>query len=90
MTEACPAQLRFRTAKAEYERWVEETKRHIVDGDVFQTVISQRLDLDSPADPFDVYRVLRTLNPQSVHVFHDAHRRRRTRFQRDRFQPPRR
>ena len=56
-------QLRFRTAKAEYERWVEETKRHIVDGDVFQTVISQRLDLDSPADPFDVYRVLRTLNP---------------------------
>ena len=38
-------QLRFRTAKAEYERWVEETKRHIVDGDVFQTVISQRLDL---------------------------------------------
>lgn len=55
-------QLRFRTAKAEYERWVEETKRHIVDGDVFQTVISQRLDLDSPADPFDVYRVLRTLN----------------------------
>ena len=42
---------------------MEETKRHIVDGDVFQTVISQRLDLDSPADPFDVYRVLRTLNP---------------------------
>ena len=62
-------QLRFRTAKAEYERWVEETKRHIVDGDVFQTVISQRLDLDSPADPFDVYRVLRTLNPSPYMYF---------------------
>ena len=62
-------QLRFRTAKAEYERWVEETKRHIVDGDVFQTVISQCLDLDSPADPFDVYRVLRTLNPSPYMYF---------------------
>ena len=47
-------QLRFRTAK---------------DGDVFQTVISQRLDLDSPADPFDVYRVLRTLNPSPYMYF---------------------
>ena len=48
---------------------MEETKRHIVDGDVFQTVISQRLDLDSPADPFDVYRVLRTLNPSPYMYF---------------------
>ncbi|RSX53294.1 anthranilate synthase component I [Bifidobacterium goeldii] len=62
-------ELRFRTPKADYERWVEETKRHIVDGDVFQTVISQRLDLDSPADPFDVYRVLRTLNPSPYMYF---------------------
>ena len=67
--DAPTPQLRFRTPKAEYEHWVEETKRHIVDGDVFQTVISQRLDLDSPADPFDVYRVLRTLNPSPYMYF---------------------
>ena len=35
----------------------------IRDGDVFQVVISQRLDLDCPAEPLDVYRVLRTINP---------------------------
>ncbi|MBT1166814.1 anthranilate synthase component I [Bifidobacterium simiarum] len=62
-------ELRFRTPKETYEHAVEETKRHIVDGDVFQTVISQRLDLDSPADPFDVYRVLRTLNPSPYMYF---------------------
>ncbi|MBM6699273.1 chorismate-binding protein [Bifidobacterium pullorum subsp. saeculare] len=62
-------ELRFRTPKADFERAVEATKRHIVDGDVFQTVISQRLDLDSPADPFDVYRVLRTLNPSPYMYF---------------------
>ncbi len=32
-------------------------------------VISQRLDIDSPADPFDVYRVLRTLNPSPYMYF---------------------
>ena len=62
-------QLRFRTEKSDYERSVEEAKRHIIDGDVFQVVISQRLDIDSPADPFDVYRVLRTLNPSPYMYF---------------------
>ena len=36
---------------------------------MFQVVISQRLDIDSPADPFDVYRVLRTLNPSPYMYF---------------------
>lgn len=61
--------LRFRTAKNDYEGAVQAAKRHIVDGDVFQVVISQRLDLDSPSDPFDVYRVLRTLNPSPYMYF---------------------
>ena len=67
--DAPQPELRFRTAKADYEHAVEEAKRHIVDGDVFQVVISQRLDIDSPADPFDVYRVLRTLNPSPYMYF---------------------
>ncbi|NEG54640.1 anthranilate synthase component I [Bifidobacterium platyrrhinorum] len=62
-------ELRFRTPKEVYEKAVEATRRHIIDGDVFQTVISQRLDIDSPADPFDVYRVLRTLNPSPYMYF---------------------
>ena len=62
-------ELRFRTAKHEYEQWVEAARQHIIDGDVFQVVVSQRLDIDSPADPFDVYRVLRTLNPSPYMYF---------------------
>ena len=62
-------QLRFRTPKDEFERQVEAAKRHIVDGDVFQVVISQRLEVDSPANPFDVYRALRTLNPSPYMYF---------------------
>ena len=62
-------ELRFRTPREVYEKAVEATRRHIIDGDVFQTVISQRLDIDSPADPFDVYRVLRTLNPSPYMYF---------------------
>jgi anthranilate synthase component 1 len=62
-------ELRFRTERSDYEQAVENAKRHIVDGDAFQVVISQRLEIDSPADPFDVYRVLRTLNPSPYMYF---------------------
>src|SRR5262249_57714549 len=31
--------------------------------EVFQVVLGQRFEVQTPADPFDVYRVLRTLNP---------------------------
>ena len=44
-------------------------KEHIVAGDVFQVVLSQRFDLDLDADPFDVYRVLRQVNPSPYLYF---------------------
>jgi anthranilate synthase component 1 len=52
-----------RTSQAEFTAAVERSKRYIHDGDVFQVVISQRFDHDVSAEPIDVYRVLRTLNP---------------------------
>jgi anthranilate synthase component 1 len=52
-----------RITPLDYRGAVEVSKRHIVDGDVFQVVISQRFDHEITADPIDVYRVLRTLNP---------------------------
>jgi len=42
---------------------VEVVKEHIRAGDVFQAVLSQRFDLELEADPFDLYRVLRLVNP---------------------------
>ncbi|WP_407342572.1 anthranilate synthase component I [Pengzhenrongella phosphoraccumulans] len=56
-------ELEFRSTRAEFEAAVLVGKEAIRDGEVFQVVISQRLDLDCPADPIDVYRMLRTINP---------------------------
>lgn len=58
-----PARPRSRTRREDFLRSVETAKQHIVDGDVFQVVVSQRFDHECTADPIDVYRVLRSLNP---------------------------
>ncbi len=46
-----------------YELAVDVAREHIFAGDIFQVVLSQRFDFDLEADPFDVYRVLRQVNP---------------------------
>ncbi len=52
-----------RTPRDDYLAAVERSRQYIRDGDVFQVVISQRFDHEITAEPIDVYRVLRTLNP---------------------------
>lgn len=52
-----------RTMAHDYAAAIARSKQFIRDGDVFQVVISQRFDLEVTAEPLDVYRVLRTLNP---------------------------
>ena len=42
---------------------VARIKEHIVAGDTFQTVLSQRFSVDTDVDAFDLYRVLRVINP---------------------------
>ncbi|KRC51181.1 anthranilate synthase [Leifsonia sp. Root227] len=58
-----PAHPVSRTAKDDFLAAVETAKTRIVDGDIFQVVISQRFELECEAAPLDVYRVLRSLNP---------------------------
>ncbi|MCL3861880.1 anthranilate synthase component I [Actinotalea sp. K2] len=62
-------ELEFRSTREEFEDSVRAGKEAIREGEVFQVVLSQRLDLDCPADPLDVYRVLRTINP-SPYMYH--------------------
>jgi anthranilate synthase component 1 len=50
-------------SQEEYERMVEAAKEYIRAGDIIQVVPSQRLSVPVEADPFDVYRALRSLNP---------------------------
>ena len=52
-----------RSTKEDFLHAIARSKRHIVDGDVFQVVISQRFDTPVTARPLEVYRMLRALNP---------------------------
>ena len=42
-----------------YVQAVERAKEYIAAGDIFQVVLSQRLDFVPEVDPFDIYRALR-------------------------------
>ncbi len=52
-----------------FEQAVERIKQYIVEGDVMQVVISQRLSIPFQAPPLNLYRALRTLNP-SPYMFY--------------------
>ncbi|KAL3650248.1 ASTRA complex subunit [Castilleja foliolosa] len=47
----------------EYMKAVLQAKEHISAGDIFQIVLSQRFERRTFADPFEVYRALRVVNP---------------------------
>ncbi len=49
--------------QAQFERAVEKCVDYIRAGDIFQVVISQRLELDIHCEPFEIYRTLRVVNP---------------------------
>ncbi len=55
--------------RKEYLHAVRKTKQYIRAGDIFQAVISQRFSAKTNAQPFDVYRHLRALNP-SPYLFY--------------------
>lgn len=52
-----------------FEAAVKRIKEYIVEGDVMQVVISQRLSIPFQAQPLDLYRALRCLNPSPYMYF---------------------
>ena len=64
-----PVRVKCRTSKKNFLAAVERTKEYIAAGDVFQAVLSQRLDLSTGMDSFQVYRSLRTVNPSPYMYF---------------------
>lgn len=52
-----------------YEAAVEKAKEYVRAGDIIQVVLSQRMSGELTVDPFDIYRVLRTLNPSPYMFF---------------------
>jgi anthranilate synthase component I len=61
--------VKYRTSRNDYLAAVARTKEYIAAGDVFQTVVSQRFDLEPGVDSFQVYRALRTVNPSPYMFF---------------------
>ena len=55
--------------EAGYAAMVERAKHHIVEGDIFQAVLSNRLDADAEGSLFETYRRLRVINP-SPYMFY--------------------
>jgi len=51
------------SSQQEFEDAVRTAKQYIVDGDVMQVVLSQRMSIPFKYDPLDLYRMLRCLNP---------------------------
>lgn len=56
-----PYQSNFEPAA--FEQAVEKCKEYIKAGDIFQVVLSQRLETETRARHFDIYRTLRVVNP---------------------------
>lgn len=55
--------------KAQYCNMVEKAKKYIYEGDIFQVVLSNRLEAEMEGSLFNTYRVLRSTNP-SPYMFY--------------------
>ena len=58
--------------RADFEASVERCKEYIAAGDAFQIVLSQRFERHTTADPFEIYRALRIVNPSPYMIYLQA------------------
>ncbi|WNB92821.1 anthranilate synthase component I [Bacillus sp. NEB1478] len=58
--------------KEEFCSMVKKAKEYILKGDIFQVVLSQRFEQETDADPFDVYRLLRSMNPSPYMYYYKS------------------
>ncbi len=61
--QAICSPTRGNKSQSEYEQMVRDAKEFIKAGDIFQVVLSRRLERRTTAHPFAIYRALRMLNP---------------------------
>jgi len=63
--------MTMNTSKTEFEQSVKAAKEFIKQGDVFQLVLSQKLESTVMQQPFELYRSLRMVNPSPFMAFFD-------------------
>ncbi len=62
-------EFKFNMRKDEFIEKVNRIKEYISNGDIFQAVLSQRFERKIEGDPFDIYRMLRVVNPSPYMYF---------------------
>jgi anthranilate synthase component 1 len=67
--KAGPLRVGSNMTKAQFVGAVHKAKSYIRAGDAFQIVVSQRFSAQTSADPFEIYRALRVLNPSPYLYF---------------------
>lgn len=65
----CKPNFTCNVTKEEYCDIVNKTKQYIIDGDIFQAVLSRRFETPYTDSLLDAYRVLRTTNPSPYMVY---------------------
>jgi len=68
-SKAAKLKVHAGTTRAVFMQNVERCKEYIRAGDIFQVVLSQRLDFIPGVEPFDLYRALRQINPSPYLYF---------------------
>lgn len=63
--------IRSNFTQEEFEDAVKKAKNYIVNGDIFQVVLSQKFQASYDEDPFKAYRRLRQLNPSPYMYYFD-------------------
>ena len=69
LTSTSKANFTCNVTKEQYEKMVNRSKEYIVDGDIFQVVISRKFESDYTDSLINAYRVLRTTNPSPYMVY---------------------
>jgi len=64
-----PMRIHHATTRETFMASVNAAKEYIAAGDIFQVVLSQRVDFQPAASPFNIYRALRTVNPSPYMYF---------------------
>ncbi|MBF8437266.1 chorismate-binding protein [Halanaerobiaceae bacterium Z-7014] len=55
--------LKSNIEQVEFQEMVKRAKEHIIEGDIFQIVLSQKFSVKNQIPPFNIYRALRSTNP---------------------------
>ncbi len=66
-----PLAIESNRSREDFEAAVKTAQDHILAGDIFQVVLSQRLSAPHDGDPFSLYRVLRAINPSPYMFYQD-------------------